>query len=98
MTPDRQKLLRERIARKGARPIVAEDVLLESVISDDRFGNVASAAEGYGVLVREMSELEDAQHQKNMWAIIEEAIQVASVASRLAEWALEHIDDENPRI
>ena len=75
-----------------------EDVKHEALAAAEVYGPPASAAESYGVLIREVTELGEAQHQRDMGAIYREAIQVSAVALRMAEWAYDHRDDDHPRI
>lgn len=62
------------------------DVFVEMDRAAKRYGLPASAAEGYGVLAEEVAEVLDAIRDRNLAAIKLEAIQVAAVALRLAEW------------
>lgn len=66
-------------------------VILQRAVSEmaraaARYGPPASAAESYGVLAEEVAEVLDAIRSRNLAAIQTEAIQVAAVALRLAEW------------
>lgn len=60
------------------------DVWLESNRSRRRYGPYRSSHEGYGVLAEEVDELLEAIRANDLSAVRNEAIQVASVALRIA--------------
>ncbi len=62
-----------------------EDVLSEAARADAKFGQFHSSHEGLGVLREECVELEEAIRANNAAAIYAEAVQVAAVATRIAE-------------
>ncbi len=56
----------------------------ESERAEKKYGQPRSTHESFGVLIEEMAELTEAIRANNATQIIAEAIQVASVAHRLA--------------
>lgn len=60
------------------------DIVEESQRSHGKYGNPTSAHEALGVLIEEFDELREAIHANNSARTYNEAIQVASVAYRLA--------------
>ncbi|MCJ7711476.1 MAG: hypothetical protein MUQ32_11685, partial [Chloroflexi bacterium] len=59
-------------------------IIEESQRAHGTYGNPTSAHESLGVLIEELDELRDAIHMNNSASTYEEAVQVASVAYRLA--------------
>lgn len=53
--------------------------------ADDKYGDFRSTHEGLGVLLEEVSELQDAIHRNNLYSIELEALQVAAVAIRMID-------------
>lgn len=64
---------------------VIQSITDEMARADRRYGPYASSHEGLGVLTEEVAELTEAIRRNDVSAIRLEAIQVASVAARLAQ-------------
>lgn len=64
---------------------VQGEILAEVRRAGEKYGNLHSTHEGYGVLVEEVDELLDEIRLNNARTIRREAIQVSAVAMRLAE-------------
>ena len=64
---------------------IAGEVEAEVSRAEARYGNFTSTHEGLGVLLEEFNELADAVRANDLPAVRREAIQVAAVASRIAE-------------
>ena len=69
---------------------VQTDIAVEITIATNRYGDYASVQEAYGVLAEEMAELLDAIHANASESVRAEAIQIAAVATRLAEHCRDH--------
>lgn len=67
------------------RTLTLEAVDNEARRADHRYGSFNSSHEGYGVIAEEVAELLDAIRTNDLDAVLEESIQVAAVAVRIAE-------------
>ncbi len=67
------------------RQEVSDAVLSQSLRDEEKYGPYTSAHEGYGVLAEEVAELLEAIHMNYRDGVMQEAIQIAAVAIRIAE-------------
>jgi NTP pyrophosphatase (non-canonical NTP hydrolase) len=68
------------------------ELVEEMRVAEDKYGPYTSAHEAYGVLAEEVSELLDAIRANKSESVRREAIQIASVAFRLAYSCRTHLN------